>query len=64
MRMLGSRLITHQTPAEGILCEEVMVAKSLFIRREFYFSIVLDRHTNVGSYFALDDDFVLTRDLL
>ncbi|VDK53026.1 unnamed protein product [Anisakis simplex] len=41
--MLGSHLITKQTSTRGNLCEKVMVCKRLFTRREYYFSITLDR---------------------
>jgi succinyl-CoA synthetase beta subunit len=47
-QMIGYRLITKQTTSQGQLCEYVMVAKSLNIRREYYFSITLDRLTNVS----------------
>ncbi|CAJ0600466.1 unnamed protein product [Cylicocyclus nassatus] len=42
-RMIGAHLITKQTGKGGKLCEEVMVCKRLFPRREYYFSIMLDR---------------------
>lgn len=44
--MIGSNLITKQTDHRGKLCEEVMVCKRLFTRREYYFSITLDRNTS------------------
>ncbi|VDM77855.1 unnamed protein product [Strongylus vulgaris] len=44
--MIGARLVTKQTDHRGKLCEEVMVCKRLFTRREYYFSIMLDRNTN------------------
>ncbi|KHJ98214.1 succinate-CoA ligase, beta subunit [Oesophagostomum dentatum] len=44
--MIGANLITKQTDHRGKLCEEVMVCKRLFTRREYYFSITLDRNTN------------------
>lgn len=44
--MIGHHLITKQTGAEGRLCQAVLVAKRLFTRREYYFSITLDRVTN------------------
>uniref|UniRef100_A0A0R3S4X0 Succinate--CoA ligase [ADP-forming] subunit beta, mitochondrial n=1 Tax=Elaeophora elaphi TaxID=1147741 RepID=A0A0R3S4X0_9BILA len=43
--MLGSKIFTKQTGAAGKLCDEVMICKRLFTRREFYFSITMDRHT-------------------
>ncbi|KAI6191608.1 Succinate--CoA ligase [ADP-forming] subunit beta, mitochondrial [Aphelenchoides bicaudatus] len=45
-QMIGYHLVTKQTTGEGRLCEEVMIAKRLFTRREYYFSITLDRVTN------------------
>uniref|UniRef100_A0A915D9Q2 ATP-grasp domain-containing protein n=1 Tax=Ditylenchus dipsaci TaxID=166011 RepID=A0A915D9Q2_9BILA len=44
--MIGSHLVTKQTTAEGRLCQEVLVCKRLYTRREYYFSITLDRNTN------------------
>uniref|UniRef100_A0A915PXM6 Succinate--CoA ligase [ADP-forming] subunit beta, mitochondrial n=1 Tax=Setaria digitata TaxID=48799 RepID=A0A915PXM6_9BILA len=45
--MLGSKIFTKQTGTAGKLCDEVMICKRLFTRREFYFSITMDRHTGV-----------------
>ena len=44
--MIGAHLITKQTDSKGKLCEEVLVCKRLYTRREYYFSITLDRLTN------------------
>eukprot|EP01104_Vermistella_antarctica_P013190 TRINITY_DN3961_c0_g4_i1.p1 TRINITY_DN3961_c0_g4~~TRINITY_DN3961_c0_g4_i1.p1 ORF type:complete len:443 (-),score=135.76 TRINITY_DN3961_c0_g4_i1:123-1421(-) len=43
--MLGSHLVTKQTPAEGLLCDKVMVAESLTFSAEHekYFAILMDR---------------------
>lgn len=41
--MLGYKLITKQTPKDGILVNKVMVAESVDIKRETYFCIVMDR---------------------
>lgn len=46
--MIGYHLSTKQTTVEGRICEKVMIAKRLFTRREYYFSITLDRATNVS----------------
>uniref|UniRef100_A0A0N4UBW5 Succinate--CoA ligase [ADP-forming] subunit beta, mitochondrial n=1 Tax=Dracunculus medinensis TaxID=318479 RepID=A0A0N4UBW5_DRAME len=43
--MIGSRLFTKQTGGHGKLCREVMICKRLFTRREYYFSITLDRQS-------------------
>ncbi|CEF67984.1 Succinate-CoA ligase, ADP-forming, beta subunit [Strongyloides ratti] len=45
-QMIGSKLITKQTTSDGKICNSVLVAERLFTRREYYFSIMLDRHTN------------------
>ncbi len=41
--MIGYKLTTKQTPADGVLVHKVMVAESLDIARETYFAIVMDR---------------------
>ena len=41
--MLGNRLITQQTPPEGVLVNKLMLAESLDFGKEFYFAILLDR---------------------
>jgi succinyl-CoA synthetase beta subunit len=45
-KMLGQRLITNQTPPDGIEVRKVMVADSVNIMRETYFCIILDREHN------------------
>lgn len=45
-KMLGHKLITKQTPPEGIEVKKVMVADSVNIIRETYFCIILDREHN------------------
>lgn len=45
-KMIGQMLITKQTPPEGILVKKVMIARSVDITRETYFSIVMDREHN------------------
>jgi len=42
-KMLGHRLITKQTPKEGILVKKVMIAESVNITRETYICILMDR---------------------
>jgi len=41
--MLGHKLVTKQTGAEGRPVHKVLVAKRHFLRRETYFAILLDR---------------------
>lgn len=43
-KMVGHKLITKQTPKEGILVNKVMVAESVDILRETYFCILMDRY--------------------
>ena len=41
--MLGFNLITKQTTAEGMPCGKVMLVERMYMRREMYISIMLDR---------------------
>jgi succinyl-CoA synthetase beta subunit len=41
--MINSHLVTKQTDAEGRLCKEVMVCQRLYVRREYYFGITMER---------------------
>jgi succinyl-CoA synthetase beta subunit len=41
-KMLGHRLITKQTPKEGIVVKKVMIAESVNITRETYICILMD----------------------
>uniref|UniRef100_A0A2P2I166 Succinate--CoA ligase [GDP-forming] subunit beta, mitochondrial n=1 Tax=Hirondellea gigas TaxID=1518452 RepID=A0A2P2I166_9CRUS len=45
-QMVGHKLITKQTPADGILVRKVMVAESVDILRETYLCILMDREYN------------------
>ena len=45
-KMLGMRLVTHQTGPEGRIVHRVLIEETLPIERELYLGIVLDR--NVG----------------
>ncbi|MDP6666120.1 MAG: ADP-forming succinate--CoA ligase subunit beta [Dehalococcoidia bacterium] len=40
--LIGTRLVTKQTGAAGVLVEKVMVAETLAIKTELYLSIVID----------------------
>jgi len=42
-KMLGHKLITKQTPREGVLVNKVMIAESLDFKNEKYFAILMDR---------------------
>ncbi|XP_050359041.1 succinate--CoA ligase [GDP-forming] subunit beta, mitochondrial [Nymphalis io] len=50
--MIGHKLITKQTPKEGILVDKVMVAESVNIKRETYLSIVMERTYNGAALVA------------
>jgi len=44
-KMLGGRLITKQSGAEGKPCDTLLLAKKMSLVNEMYFSIILDRAT-------------------
>jgi succinyl-CoA synthetase beta subunit len=43
--MLGQTLVTHQTGPEGRLVNQVLVAESVEIEKEFYFAVLMGRET-------------------
>jgi len=43
--MIGSRLVTHQTGAEGRIVHRVLIEKASTIVREFYIGLIIDRAT-------------------
>lgn len=44
-QMLGHKLITKQTGAAGKICNTVYICERKYVRREFYFAILMDRAT-------------------
>jgi succinyl-CoA synthetase beta subunit len=42
-KMLGSRLVTHQTGPEGKIVQRVLIEEGIDIARELYLGVVLDR---------------------
>ena len=42
-RMLGQVLVTHQTGPEGRLVNQVLVARGVDIKKEYYLAILMDR---------------------
>ncbi|KCV67636.1 succinyl-CoA ligase [ADP-forming] subunit beta, mitochondrial [Fonticula alba] len=42
-KMLGQRLFTKQTGNQGRMCNALYVVERLFVRREYYFAILMDR---------------------
>ena len=51
-KMLGSRLITHQTGPEGKTVLKVLVEEALHIEKEYYLGIVIDRSTQRPVFMA------------
>ncbi|XP_063709563.1 succinate--CoA ligase [GDP-forming] subunit beta, mitochondrial [Culicoides brevitarsis] len=45
-QMIGHKLITKQTPKDGLMVKSVMVADSINILRETYLCILMDRENN------------------
>lgn len=45
-KMLGFRLVTKQTPKDGVMVKKVMIAEALDIKRETYLAILMDRAFN------------------
>ncbi|KRF82928.1 uncharacterized protein Dvir_GJ23792, isoform E [Drosophila virilis] len=45
-KMIDQLLVTKQTGAAGRICKKVMVAERKFPRREFYFSVMMERAFN------------------
>lgn len=45
-QMLGHKLITKQTPKDGIEVKKIMIAESVNIKRETYVCIIMDRQQN------------------
>jgi succinyl-CoA synthetase beta subunit len=45
-KMLGQTLVTHQTGPEGKLVSKVLIAKSVDIKKEYYFAILFDRESS------------------
>ncbi len=54
-RMLGSKLVTHQTGPEGRLVRRVLIEEGLDIARELYLSIVIDRERSRAVFIASTD---------
>ncbi|CAG2161748.1 unnamed protein product [Oppiella nova] len=45
-QMLGHTLVTAQTGEKGIKCSEVMIVERVFPRREYYFTLMMERAFN------------------
>ncbi|KAJ1678694.1 succinate--CoA ligase beta chain, partial [Spiromyces aspiralis] len=44
-KMLGHKLITKQTGAQGKVCSKVFIVERKYVRHEYYFAILMDRQT-------------------
>ncbi len=51
-KMLGQRLITKQTGAIGLPINSVLIEKTYTIKREFYLSLLVDRHSEKLCFIA------------
>ena len=51
-RMLGMKLVTHQTGPEGRIVQRLLVEETLPIERELYLGIVLDRNQRKAVFMA------------
>ncbi|NOQ15408.1 MAG: ADP-forming succinate--CoA ligase subunit beta [Methyloprofundus sp.] len=51
-QMLGQRLVTKQTGAAGLPINSVLVEKTSSIKREFYLSLLVDRHEDKLCFIA------------
>jgi succinyl-CoA synthetase beta subunit len=51
-KMLGTRLVTHQTGPEGKTVLKVLVEEALHIKKEYYLGIVIDRSTQRPVFMA------------
>ncbi|MBV9396463.1 MAG: ADP-forming succinate--CoA ligase subunit beta [Bryobacterales bacterium] len=54
-KMLGMRLVTHQTGPEGRIVQKVLIEETLPIERELYLGIVLDRAQGKNVFMASAD---------
>lgn len=52
-KMIGHKLFTKQTGSDGRICNKVMIVERLYIRREFYFAITMERSFGVRYFFFL-----------
>jgi succinyl-CoA synthetase beta subunit len=51
-KMLGQTLVTHQTGPDGKLVSKVLIAKSVDIKKEYYFAVLFDRAASCHSIIA------------
>ena len=46
-QMLGHKLVTKQTGAAGKICNAVYICERKYVRREYYFAVLMDRASEV-----------------
>ena len=46
-KMLGHKLVTKQTGAAGKICNAVYICERKYVRREYYFAVLMDRASEV-----------------
>ena len=51
-KMIGDLLITKQTGEKGRICNSVMITERKYQRREYYFTIMLERAYGVSFSFV------------
>ena len=51
-KMIGMKLVTHQTGPEGRIVQKVLIEEGLDIRQELYLGIVIDRQTGLPVFMA------------
>ena len=51
-QMIGSRLVTHQTTAEGVPIEKVLIEEAIDVKRELYLGITIDRASSLPAIMA------------
>ncbi|CAB1098404.1 unnamed protein product [Ectocarpus sp. CCAP 1310/34] len=61
--MLGQKLITKQTGEEGLPCEKVLLMERMYMRREMYLSIMMDRGSQGPVIVACPDGGTSIEDL-
>ncbi|OIO00243.1 MAG: ADP-forming succinate--CoA ligase subunit beta [Elusimicrobia bacterium CG_4_10_14_0_2_um_filter_56_8] len=52
LKMLGMKMVTHQTQGKALIVEEVLVDEACDIKREIYISVVLDRKGSTPTIIA------------
>ena len=50
-QMIGHKIFTKQTGESGRLCSKAIISERLYLRREYYFALLLDRAHNVSLAF-------------